>query len=369
MKCAERRQKEVDKTNKMFYCIKETIQQDMRKVGKKMDAAQLNTSVWEKPAPARKKGISGSTIKIIAVVAMLIDHIAAALLTRMLLIRGFNTIMYSNDFEKITQWVIENAALYYSVMLMRMVGRLGFPIFCFLLVQGFQKTRSVKKYAMRMALFALISEIPFDLAISGTVMDFGYQNVYFTLLLGLLALCAIDWLAKQKFLPAVQWLLLAVGVAAPTVYVLMMYWNAFTVLRIAVVVCVAAVTVVALIRFLVKKGVTQTSQIFAGVAAAVVAMVIADLLRTDYSGMGVLTIVAMYVFREKKVISMLSGCIVLSLMSLSELPAFLTLIPIALYNGERGLKMKYFFYAFYPVHLFLIWLIAALMGMGNIPAV
>ena len=66
---------------------------------------------------------------------------------------------------------------------------------------------------------------------------------------------------------------------------------------------------------------------------------------------------------------MLSGCIVLSLMSLSELPAFLTLIPIALYNGERGLKMKYFFYAFYPVHLFLIWLIAALMGMGNIPAV
>ncbi|MGN0167609.1 MAG: TraX family protein, partial [Acetatifactor sp.] len=55
---------------------------------------------------------------------------------------------------------------------------------------------------------------------------------------------------------------------------------------------------------------------------------------------------------------------VLTLMSFSEFTAFFALIPVALYNGRRGLKMKYFFYAFYPVHLLLIWLVALLMGMG-----
>ena len=61
---------------------------------------------------------------------------------------------------------------------------------------------------------------------------------------------------------------------------------------------------------------------------------------------------------------MLAGCIVLTLMSFSEITAFLALIPVALYNGRRGLKMKYFFYAFYPVHLLLIWLAALMMGTG-----
>jgi hypothetical protein len=56
-------------------------------------------------------------------------------------------------------------------------------------------------------------------------------------------------------------------------------------------------------------------------------------------------------------------------MALNEITAFFVLIPIALYNGRRGLKMKYFFYAFYPAHLLILWLIAAAMGMGWIAVV
>lgn len=97
-------------------------------------------------------------------------------------------------------------------------------------------------------------------------------------------------------------------------------------------------------------------------------MFLAEFLYTDYSGMGVLTITGMYLFRRRRVLSMLAGCIVLTLMSIGEIPAFLALIFIALYNGKRGLKMKYFFYIFYPAHLFLLYLLAVAMGLGNISA-
>ena len=112
------------------------------------------------------------------------------------------------------------------------------------------------------------------------------------------------------------------------------------------------------------KGADRAWRTCADLAVLAVAMCAADFLRTDYGGMGVLTISVMYLFRQKKVICMLAGCIVLTLMSFSEIPAFLTLLPIAFYNGKRGLKMKYFFYAFYPVHLLILWLIAVVMGMG-----
>ena len=111
-----------------------------------MDSVQLSAPVYETPAQKqKKKGISGSTIKIIAVVTMLIDHVAAALLTRMLISRGLLDISMSGDYVQIMQWIADNAVLYYGMSAMRMIGRLGFPIFCFLLVEGFQKTRNIKK--------------------------------------------------------------------------------------------------------------------------------------------------------------------------------------------------------------------------------
>ena len=108
----------------------------------------------------RNLSFSSSTLKIIAMLSMLIDH------TWIALISG-NT------------W-------------MNCLGRLAFPIFAFELVEGYFHTHDVKAYAKRLFLFALISEIPFDLVAGGTVFYPFHQNVMFTLLLGLVAISAID---------------------------------------------------------------------------------------------------------------------------------------------------------------------------------
>lgn len=140
-----------------------------------MSGKQLN----EVTDVAEKRGISGSTIKIIAVIAMLIDHTAAVVMIREIMARGFQEAALGGQ-SLLLGWLMENGVLFYGYEIMRMIGRLGFPIFCFLLVEGFQRTRDVKKYALRLGLFALISELPFNLAVTGRLWYSGYQNVYFT---------------------------------------------------------------------------------------------------------------------------------------------------------------------------------------------
>ncbi len=254
-------------------------------------------------------GISGSTLKIIAIIAMFIDHIGATILERLLLRSGY-TIAQAIP-GGMDNWMSDpgNAVLLYGYYTMRLIGRFGFPLFCFLLVEGFIHTRSRAKYALRLFLFCLISEVPFDLAIKGEYFNPDYQNVFFTLLLGFLAMCAYDYIQKRISAekPLFQ-LLPCLGVLA-------------------------------------------------------VAMVAAELLKTDYAAMGVLTISVMYLYRFDKFKSMLWGCIVLTFMSIMEATAFLMLIPISKYNGKRGLNIKYFFYAFYPVHLGLLYLVCKWMGL------
>ena len=119
------------------------------------------------------KGISGCWLKMIAMITMLIDHTAVVLIA---------------PFRSLTP-------LYVG---MRVIGRLAFPIYCFLIVEGFYHTRSVLKYAFRLFLFALISEIPFDLAFYGTIFYGGHQNVFFTLFLGVVMMYLIQT-ARTKF--------------------------------------------------------------------------------------------------------------------------------------------------------------------------
>lgn len=324
-----------------------------------------------------KRGISGSTVKLVAIITMFIDHFAAAVLVRVLIfqIRSYG------------EW---SDLLYDIYQIMRMVGRLGFPIFCFLLVEGFQKTGSRIKYAFRLGLFALISEVPFDLAFSAKILEFEYQNVYFTLFLGLLALCAFDFLTKRKLPTAMRWLLWAMGVVFSGFLLLQYFWEyiqkyisenieLWSIEAETAVVWVICLLVIQILLWLLVMGLLllyglwmgMDKMLFAGanLVALSLCMLLAELLRTDYAGMGVLTIAVIYILRRSNVLAMAGGCAVLSLMALNELPAFFALFPVAAYNGKRGLKLKYFFYAFYPVHLFLLWLVAWFMGTASIPAV
>ncbi|MCM1064796.1 MAG: conjugal transfer protein TraX [Eubacterium sp.] len=276
-----------------------------------MDSTQLDQQIGTSVLPEKKKrGISGSTIKIIAIVSMLIDHIGAGLLGRFLITSGYMSAMASNDLNVVMRWLMENGRLYYTYSAMRMIGRLGFPIFCFLLVEGFQRTRDVRKYAMRLGLFALISEIPFDLCFNGAVLEFGYQNVYFTLFWGLLTMAAFDWIEKKE-------------------------WAA-------------------------GRGRNIAAKVVFSAAALAVGAGAAHFMKTDYAAKGVICIMVLYVFRKKKPLQIAAGCVAF----LWELTAPLAFIPVGFYNGERGLKMKYFFYAFYPVHLLLIWLVSMMLGLG-----
>lgn len=335
-----------------------------------MDSTQLERQEQKAVAgePGRR-GISGSTIKIIAVAAMLIDHAAAAVLARYL-VGGINEAMAAGSTRT---WLEENAALYSVYNIMRAIGRLGFPIFCFLLVEGFQRTRSVKKYFLRLGIFALVSELPFNLAICGQWSNLGYQNVYFTLALGLAALCAFGFFVRcegrpEKDLPvAVRIVFMVTGALSPLAYIIMCIQPPEDA-RDMILVCVLALaaTLTILLFYGVKRGLRRLQTACASLTALALCMMAAELLRTDYAGMGVLTIAVMYLCRKRKALAMLSGCVVLTVMSLSELPAFFAILPIALYNGKRGLRMKYFFYAFYPVHLLLLYVVAVLLGLGGV---
>ncbi|MCM1104139.1 MAG: conjugal transfer protein TraX [Clostridium sp.] len=329
-------------------------------------------------APA-KKGITGSTIKLIAIIAMLIDHIAAVILERMLMRAGY--LLATTNTNLLSEWIAEHRLLYFSYMIMRLIGRFGFPIFCFLLVEGFLHTHNRKKYALRLCLFALVSEIPFDFAFRGEWFYTGYQNVFFTLFLGLLAMCAFSWIKEhvKGGVPGV--LCLAAGILLTGCYGGYSAYYTTTIayalldpfipasLGNAAFFIIPAVLTAVIIAFLLlwlshKHGAVYAQAVGADLGALCIAAFAADLLMTDYSGMGVITIALMYAFRKHPVKSMLAGCICLTLMDISEASAFLMLIPISRYNGKRGLSLKYVFYAFYPVHLALLYLICYAMGLS-----
>ena len=129
-----------------------------------------------------KKMLSGSALKLIAVITMLVDHTACFLLVSVPI------------FNK--KLVINSTPYDFSFYIfLRAVGRLAFPIYAFLLTEGFQHTHDRKKYALNLLGFALISEIPWNLLHGGT-MHYKTQNVFFTLFLGLL--CMIIYETYQQ---------------------------------------------------------------------------------------------------------------------------------------------------------------------------
>ena len=276
----------------------------------------MQTEVIQTGEIQRKRGISSAVLKNIAVVTMLIDHIGAVIVTRLLIQNGLYEAMGSQ--ETYAAWLGQNGGMYGVYMAMRIIGRFAFPIYCFLLVEGFQKSHDVKKYLGRMFLFALISEVPFDLALSGRPWNMEYQNVFFTLLIGLLVIAGLR-LVEQRF--------------------------------------AGTDTGKKLLR------------VTLGTVIILVGCALALFLKTDYNFKGIMAILVLYLFRNRKKAQIWAGVIVFLLMDGLEMIAALSFILIWFYNGTRGKQNKYFFYFFYPVHLLLLWLICVAKGIAGIPAV
>lgn len=159
-----------------------------------------------------RTGITGSTLKIIAMITMLIDHIGATIVLQLVQRNSDNFDAFGN--VRMTGMVI----LYY---VLRGIGRLAFPIFIFLLLEGFQYTHNRFLYIGRLLLFAIISEIPFDLAVNlstnsilkGHVLEFASQNVFFTLAIGMIVLTVLEGLRVLQ-IDTILKTILIVGVTA-----------------------------------------------------------------------------------------------------------------------------------------------------------
>ncbi|MBR5442274.1 MAG: conjugal transfer protein TraX [Clostridia bacterium] len=234
-------------------------------------------------------GLTSNVLRVIAVMLMVTDHIWATYMS------------FGN-------W-------------MTYLGRLAFPIFAFQLAEGFLHTSDVKRYAKRLFLFALVSEIPFDLFCVSTWLNPFHQNVMFTLLLGLFAIMTIDN-AKKNRKPkniVVSILLLgAIFVAAYFGFVDYGIWG------------VATVLVFYLLR----------DFPFAWIAQLVSMVVIHVFL---FEGQ----VFSLELFGRTFEIS-------------TQGFAVFSLVPIWLYNGKKGRPskvMQYGSYAFYPVHMIVLYLI------------
>ena len=235
------------------------------------------------------KILNSNALKIIAMILMLLDHM-------------WGTIIPGN------QW-------------MTLVGRMAFPIFAFLIVEGYIHTSDYKKYIKRLLIFGLLSEIPFNLIYTGSIIFPFHQNVLFTLVLGLLIIHEIDKIINNKEIK----------------------------LRVKSILKILLFLLITIIGFV------------------------------DYGITGVLTIVVFYLFREFKfawlgqLISLIllyivffkGQSIIINIFNYEYfLPiqgmGVLSLILIWLYNGKKGNNsklLKYIFYSFYPVHMLMLYLI------------
>ena len=228
--------------------------------------------------PEKYKVLSGSALKCIALFTMICDHVGSHLL------RDANIVLLHAGQKTLTLATV-----------MTKLGRLSFPIYCFLLAEGFLHTHDRKKYGINLLLFALLSEIPWNLEHTGTLL-YARQNVFFTLFLGYLGFCCIESLAER--LPLQLAALLGLGVTAM-------------------------------------------------------------FLRADYGVVGFAFILLLYCLRKNRILqAVLGSCFITTTNTWIGGLAF---IPINLYNGRRGFirgrVLKYAFYAAYPLHLYLIYLI------------
>ncbi|WP_051932041.1 TraX family protein [Clostridium sp. KNHs214] len=225
--------------------------------------------------------MNGAQLKLIAIIVMLIDH--------------------------------TGALLFPKVYILRVIGRLAFPIFAYFISEGYIKTSDVEKYKKRLFVFALISQIPFYLAFKNIV----YLNIFFTLFLGLYAIKVYD----ENGSIGTIWLM---GILAQVINTDYGLYGVFT------------------IYFFYKYHedfkTMAKKQVFLNIIFVSVIFLITVLSPFN---------------RGKDAAWILKAFVGTGMQAISLLSLFL----IKSYNGQRGRSMKYLFYAFYPVHLMILWMI------------
>lgn len=224
--------------------------------------------------------VSGSTLKIIAIISMFIDHFTKIFITS-------NNVFVSQLFSKETINILYFLGRF-------VIGRLAFPLFCFLLVEGFKHTSNRKRYLLGLGIFALASEIPFDLFNNNQLFYLGSNNVFFTLFLGLATLILIDRYKKKNLI----------------------------------------------------KGLIIVSSI-----------IIAAITNIDYGAFGIILIILIFLANNRFKYLLLSGSSIFILNLFQYSFAYFSFFIMGLYNGKRGLNIKYAFYIFYPLHLIILYLL------------
>lgn len=231
-----------------------------------------------------KKCLSNFDLKLIAIITMTIDHIGVV----------FGTPFYN---------------------LLRAVGRLSFPIFAFLLTEGYVHTKSFGKYFFRLLVLAVVSEVIYDYVFYGSFIYLEANNIFFTLALGLLTLWLLDKskvLVKKYFKEKID-----LTIILPITYLLIL----------------------------------------------VVMGLITEFLNFSYGMLGILVISFFYLFKKNFPLTVLS--VSLSTLILGDTMQYfslLSLILIYFYNKKLGKKCKMFFYLYYPLHILVLGVIRMLIG-------
>lgn len=219
------------------------------------------------------------------------------------------------------------ATLFPAAEWLTCAGRLAYPIFAFMTAEGYTHTHDLRKYVLRLLFWAAVTEIPFNLMYGGSVFYPLHQNVLWTFLISLLMIILIEK-CRAKFKPAVSVLLSA--------------------------------------------------------AIAVLGYILGYVTMVDYYGEGVLMVLMFYFFRTPNLKNRLLQLIFMYILNVEllgglcytftlfghefEFPqqgfALLSLVPIWLYSGRQGFRSKafrYFCYAFYPVHMLLLFGVRSLI--------
>lgn len=257
--------------NQISFLYIKSIHTDIREVTGIMNRIQDRIRV-----------LSGAQLKYIAFLSMLIDHVNKALIYPNLNGGALNVV--SNIFD--------------------ILGRIAFPIFIYLLVEGFFKTRSRWRYLMTLLIFGVISEVPFDMFTTGTFIEPNWNNIMFTLALVLVTIWIIDVLReKMETMPKALWYLLSFLIVA--------------------VMCFAASN-----------------------------------MSLDYEYHAVLIGYFFYIFHERQILA-----IPFSFISMYKEPWALLGFGLTLtYNGKRGRQYKIINYLFYPVHLLILGILRMYLG-------